>query len=88
MAKLRITRTDGIVSDHSITPSVEYSFEIYKGMGFAKAFQSEQKQTDLFWLAWECLRKMPNGPTVKLFGSEFVDTLVKVEVLDDDDPKA
>jgi hypothetical protein len=36
----------------------------------------------VYWLAWECLRT--SGQTVPMFGAEFLDTLAKVEVLDDD----
>jgi hypothetical protein len=41
-----------------------------------------ERQTDVYWLAWECIRR--SGETVKMFGAEFLDTLQKVEVLDDD----
>jgi hypothetical protein len=39
-------------------------------------------QTSVFWLAWECLRS--SGEEVKPFGAEFLDTLAKVDVLEDD----
>ena len=82
MAKLKITRADGSVSDHQITPSIEYAFEVYAKMGFHKAFRDMERQTDVYWLAWECIRR--SGETVKPFGAEFLETLSKVEVLDDD----
>jgi hypothetical protein len=82
MAKLKITRVDGSMSEHQITPSVEYAFEVYAKQGFHKAFREGEKQTDVYWLAWECVRR--SGETVKPFGAEFLDTLAKVEVLDDD----
>ncbi len=82
MAKLKITRADGSVSDHQITPSIEYAFEVYAKKGFHKAFRDDEKQSDVYWLAWECIRR--SGETVKPFGAEFLDTLSKVEVLDDD----
>ena len=81
MAKLKITRANGEVSEHKITPGVEYSFEIFKGMGISKALRENEKQTDVFWLAWECLRRA--NVTVPTFGIEFIDTLETVEVLDD-----
>ena len=34
MAKLKITRATGEVTEHQITPGVEYAFELYKGKGF------------------------------------------------------
>jgi hypothetical protein len=82
MAKLKITRADGSVSDHQITPSIEYAFEVYAKKGFHKAFRDDEKQSAVYWLAWECVRR--SGETVKPFGAEFLETLSKVEVLDDD----
>ena len=82
MAKLKITKVDGNVSEHQITPSIEYAFELYAKKGFHRAFREDEKQTDVYWLAWECLRS--NGDTVPMFGAEFLKTLSKVEVLDDD----
>jgi hypothetical protein len=82
MARLKITRADGSVSDHQITPRIEYAFELYAKAGFHKVFRDFERQTDVYWLAWECLRT--SGQTVPIFGAEFLDTLAKVEVLDDD----
>ena len=82
MARLKITRTDGSTSEHQITPKIEYAFELYAKMGFHKAFRDLERQTDLFWLSWECIRA--SGETVPMFGPEFLDTLTKVEVLDDE----
>jgi hypothetical protein len=81
MAKLKITRADGSVSEHQITPSIEYAFEVYAKKGFHKAFRDDEKQSDVYWLAWECIRR--SGETVPMFGVSFLDTLSKVEVLDD-----
>jgi hypothetical protein len=81
MAKLKITRANGEVSEHKITPGVEYAFEIKRGMGISKALREDEKQSDIFWLAWECLRRA--NVTVPIFGVEFIDTLETVEVLDE-----
>jgi len=80
MARLKITRANGDVTEHQITPSIEFSFEIYAKKGFAKAFAEDQKQSDIFWLAWKCISKEED---VVPFGEKFVDTLTRVEVLDD-----
>ena len=79
MAKLTITKVNGDVSVHEITPSIEYAFEVYAKKGFAVAFAQDQKQSDIFWLAWKCLSKTEDVP---LFGEKFVDILAKVEVGD------
>jgi hypothetical protein len=48
-----------------------------------KAFREDEKQTDVYWLAWECIRR--SGETVKPFTSpDFIESLERVEVLDDD----
>ncbi len=82
MAKLKITRADGSGSEHKITPRIEYAFELYAKMGFHKVFRDLERQTDVYWLAYECLRT--SGEVVKTFGADFLETLAKVEVLDDD----
>ena len=84
MARLKITKTDGSISEHQITPRIEYAFELYAKMGFHKAFRDLERQTDVYWLAHECLRS--SGETVAMFGAPFLETLEKVEVLGDDDP--
>ena len=82
MAKLIITKTDGAVSHHEITPAVEYAFEQTHNKGFYKALREEEKQGLVYWVAWECIRR--SGETVKPFGMEFIETLKSVEVLDSD----
>lgn len=82
MARLKITRANGEVTEHQITPRIEYAFELYAKKGFHKAFRDDEKQSDIYWLAYECLRT--SGVVVKPFGPDFLDDLVKVEVLDDE----
>lgn len=84
MAKLKITRANGEISEHQITPRIEYAFELYAKQGFHQAFRLNERQTDVYWLAWECIRS--SGETVPTFGAEFLDTLAKVEVLEDLNP--
>ena len=81
MARIQIKLVSGDVSDHRITPSIEYAFEAYAKKGFSRAFAEDQKQSDIFWLAWKCLSKVEDVP---LFGEKFVDGLAKVEVKDSD----
>jgi hypothetical protein len=82
MAKLKVTRADGSVGEYPITPLIQYGFEIYAKKGFHSAFINEPKMSDIFWLAWECIRR--SGETVKPFGEDFISTLTSVDVLDDD----
>jgi hypothetical protein len=81
MAQLKITRADGSVTEHKITPRIEYAFELNYKKGFHKAFRDDEMQTMVYWLAWECLRA--SGEVVKPFGADFLETLAKVEVTDD-----
>ena len=83
MARIKVTRADGTESTHELTPAIEYAFEQYAKKGFFKAFREDQKQSDIYWLAWECLRRA-GAPDVKPFGEAFLETLKAVEVLDDD----
>jgi len=82
MAKLKVTRADGQVQEFEITPILVWSFENYAKMGFNKALLENQKQSDIFWLCWEAIRR--SGETVKPFGEEFISSLKNVEVLDSD----
>ena len=82
MAKLKVTQVDGTVHDIAVTPKLEWAFENYAKKGLHKAFREDEKQTDVYWLAWECIRR--SGETVKPFGPDFLESLVRVEVLDDD----
>ena len=82
MAKLKVVRADGTESVQEITPAVEYAFEQYAKKGFYKAFREDQKQSDIYWLAWECLRRA-SAPDVFPFGDKFLETLRAVEVMDD-----
>lgn len=82
MARLKIVRQDGSVLEGEISPAVEYAFEKYANKGFHLAFRTEEKQSDVYWLAWEITRR--SGETVKPFGLEFIETLKSVEVLDSD----
>jgi hypothetical protein len=82
MAKLRVTTTDNDVAEYEITPLIEYAFEQHVKKGFHKAMIEDNKQSDIYWLCWECMRR--SGVTVKPFGEAFLETLKTVEVLDSD----
>lgn len=84
MIKLTIKRVTGEVDECPITPVIEYAFEQYAKKGFRKAFLEDEKQTDIYWLAWECLRR--KGIGVKPFGADFIETLDQVEVVSVESP--
>ena len=85
MAKLKIVKVDGSIVEGEITPAVEYFFEQQTKMGFHKAFRDEEKQSHVYLLAHEVIRR--SGETVKPFGLEYIETLKSVSV-EDSDPLA
>jgi len=82
MAKLKVTRNTGVVEEYEITPAIEVSFEAYAKKGILKALVEDQKQTDVYYLCWEAIRR--SGQTVPPFGEQFLETLRGVEVLESD----
>jgi hypothetical protein len=84
MARLKIVRASGEVIVQ-ITPIIEYAFEKFAGQGIHKQFRDHEKQSDIYWLAHNALMRQEVIPP---FGDDFLATLLAVEVLDDDDPKA
>ena len=82
MAKLKVTRADGSVGEYEITPIIEYAFEQSRNKGFHKALLEDQKQSDIYWLCWEAIRR--SGETVKPFGEDFIATLKSVDVVESD----
>ena len=82
MAKLKVIRADGQVQEFDITPTLEVSFENHTKKSFHKALVEDQKQSDVYWLCWEAIRR--SGEVVKPFGDEFLDTLKSVDILPSD----
>ena len=82
MAKLIITRDSGVVEEYDITPAIEVAFEAYAKKGIFKALTEDQKQTDVYYLCWEAIRR--SGQTVPVFGDELLKTLKSVEVGESD----
>lgn len=82
MAKLKVTKSDNSTSEYEVTPVIEYAFEQYAKKGFHRALLEDQKQSDIYWLVWECMRR--NNETVPPFGEKFLDSLKRVQVLESD----
>jgi hypothetical protein len=82
MAKLIITRDTGVIEEYVITPAIEVAFEAYAKKGIWKAFRDDEKQTDVYYLCWEAIKR--SGQVVPPFGEQFLNTLKKVEVADSD----
>ena len=84
MIKLKITKASGEVNEYEITPVIEFAFEREMKSGFHKYFREEERQTGVYFLAWEAERR--NGVTVVPFGDKYLEQLAKVEILDANDP--
>jgi hypothetical protein len=82
MAKLKVTKVDGTVTEYEITPLLEWSFEQYAKKGFHKALLEDSMQSHIYWLVFEACRR--NGEMPKPFGEGFLETLKSVEVLESD----
>jgi hypothetical protein len=83
MAQLKVTRASGEIQTFPITPIIEVAFEKWAKGGFSKIFRDNERATDIYWLAWECIRR--SGEIVKPHDSDdFLGTLKSVEVIDDD----
>lgn len=82
MAKLIITRNTGVVEQYEITPAIEVAFEAYAKKGINRAFREDEKQTDVYYLCWEAIKR--SGQTVPPFGDAFLETLKSVEVAESD----
>jgi len=84
MIRLKITKASGEVSQYDITPAIEYAFESHTKDGFNKRFREAEKNSDVYWLAWEAERRA--GITVVPFGEKYLETLAEVKVEDADSP--
>lgn len=80
--KLKVTHTDGNITEYPITPALEVAFEQHAKKGFHRAFREDEKQADVYWLVWEAKRRANESPAP--FGDAFLATLAKVEIGDDD----
>ena len=81
---IKIVKASGESLSFEVTPAIEFAFESQFNCGYVKRLQTEQRQGDFFWLAWECERR--NGRTVPPFGEKYVETLKSVEVDNSDSP--
>ena len=84
MIKLKITKASGDVLEYEVTPAIEFAFETHFKSGFHKYFREEERQSAVYWLAWESERR--NGQTPVPFGDSYLETLAKVEILDAENP--
>ena len=83
MARLKIVRATG-ETILSITPVVEVAFEKMAGQGLYKQLREFEQNSDLYWLAHNALMRIEVIPP---FGDDFLNSLISVEVIEDEGPK-
>jgi hypothetical protein len=83
---VKVKTTNGVEVSYKLTPRVIVAFEQNFGAGLPKLLGEQQKIEHLYWLAWKCqqIDAQNNGGTpVKLFGPEYLDTIVSAELESD-----
>ena len=80
MARLKIVRATGETIVR-ITPVVEVAFEKMAGQGLYKQLREHEQNSDLYWLAHNALMRTEVIPP---FGDDFLNTLISVEVIEDE----
>jgi hypothetical protein len=74
---IKVKTTDGVEATYKLTPRVIVGFEQQYGKGMPKLLGEEQKIEHIYWLAWKAMQT--KGVVVKLFGPEFLDSIVSAE---------
>lgn len=82
-ARAKITKTDGSVASHPVTPKVIVEFERHFKVGLQAAFLNEQHMEHTFWLGWKAEHLA--GVVVKPFDS-WLDDVAAVELVDESAP--
>jgi hypothetical protein len=80
MAHIVVTTNEGLETSYVLSPAIEYAFESEFGEGIYKRFREKERQSDAYWLAWECLRQTNPAGGVKPFSLDFVKTLKRVDI--------
>jgi hypothetical protein len=75
---VKIKTTDGNEVSYKLTPRIIVAFEQNFGAGMPKLLGEQQKIEHIYWLAWKAMQV--NGVVVKLFGPEFLDSIVSAEL--------
>jgi hypothetical protein len=75
---IKVKTTDGVEASYKLTPRIIVAFEQNFGKGMPHLLGQEQRVEHIYWLAWKAMQV--NGVVVKLFGPEFLDTIVSAEL--------
>ena len=69
---------DGSEVSYKLTPRIIVAFEQNYGAGMPKLLSEQQKIEHIYFLLWKAMQA--NGVVVKVFGPEFLDTIVSAEL--------
>jgi len=75
---VKVKTVDGNEVSYKLTPRIIVAFEQQFGAGMPKLLGEQQKVEHIYWLAWKAMQT--NGIVVKLFGPEFLDSIVSAEL--------
>ena len=75
---VKVKTVDGNEVSYKLTPRIIVAFEQNFGKGMPHLLGQEQRVEHIYWLAWKAMQV--NGVVVKLFGPEFLDTIVSAEL--------
>ena len=75
---VKVKTVDGNEVSYKLTPRIIVAFEQQFGAGMPKLLGEQQKVEHIYWLAWKAMQT--NGVVVKLFGPEFLDSIVSAEL--------
>lgn len=75
---VKVKMVDGLEASYKLTPRIIVAFEQNFGAGMPKLLGEQQKVEHIFWLGWKALQT--NGVVVKVFGPEFLDSLISAEL--------
>jgi len=75
---IKVKTTNGVEAIYKLTPRIIVAFEQNFGKGMPQLLGQEQRVEHIYWLAWKAMQL--NGVVVKLFGPEFLDTIVSAEL--------
>jgi len=75
---VKVKTTDGNEVSYKLTPRIIVAFEQNFGAGMPKLLGEQQKIEHIYWLAWKAMQV--NGVVVKVFGPEFLDSIVSAEL--------
>jgi hypothetical protein len=75
---IKVKTTEGVEASYKLTPRIIVAFEQNFGKGMPHLLGQEQRVEHIYWLAWKAMQV--NGVVVKLFGPEFLDSIVSAEL--------